>query len=207
VVVYAQEEARLHGHNYIGTEHILLGLLREEESVGAKALAALGVSLADARQRVEVIIGTSAVPPAGHIPFTPRAKRILEFALREALQVRHNYIGTEHLLLALLREGEGVACQVLTELGVSLDLARQKVIELMTGVPGPAREGPATMGAGAPANVPLCPGCRRSLEGALRGRRLEATGERDESHQVFVVFCGMCGYAIDTFLVRDEPDS
>src|SRR3712207_9278810 len=111
VVVLAQEEARLLNHNYIGTEHILLGLIHEGEGVAAKALESLGISLEAVRSQVEEIIGQGGSSPSGHIPFTPRAKKVLELSLREALQLGHNYIGTEHILLGLIREGEGVAAQ------------------------------------------------------------------------------------------------
>ena len=117
VVVLAQEEARMLNHNYIGTEHILLGLIHEGEGVAAKALESLGISLEAVRQQVEEIIGQGQQAPSGHIPFTPRAKKVLELSLREALQLGHNYIGTEHILLGLIREGEGVAAQVLVKLG------------------------------------------------------------------------------------------
>ena len=136
VVVLAQEEARMLGHNYIGTEHILLGLIHEGEGVAAKALESLGVSQKAARQQVEVIIGRGEQAPSGHIPFTPRAKKVLELALREALQLGHNYIGTEHILLGLIREGEGVAAQVLVKLGADLNRVRQQVIQLLHGGPG-----------------------------------------------------------------------
>ena len=131
VVVLAQEEARILDHNYIGTEHILLGLLREGEGVAAKALESLGISLGAVRQQVEEIIGHGQQAPSGHIPFTPRAKKVLELSLREALQLGHNYIGTEHILLGLIREGEGVAAQVLVRLGADLNRVRQKVVELV----------------------------------------------------------------------------
>ncbi|MGZ6978137.1 MAG: Clp protease N-terminal domain-containing protein, partial [Acidimicrobiia bacterium] len=120
VVVLAQEEARLLNHNYIGTEHILLGLIHEGEGVAAKALVSLGISLEAVRAQVEEIIGHGGSAPSGHIPFTPRAKKVLELSLREALQLGHNYIGTEHILLGLIREGEGVAAQVLVKLGADL---------------------------------------------------------------------------------------
>ncbi len=115
VVVLAQEEARLLNHNYIGTEHILLGLSHEGGGVAAKALEAMGVSLQEVRSQVESIIGRGEAEPTGHIPFTPRAKKVLEMSLRESLQVGHNYIGTEHILLGLIREGEGVGAQVLRD--------------------------------------------------------------------------------------------
>jgi ATP-dependent Clp protease ATP-binding subunit ClpC len=131
VVVLAQEEARMLNHNYIGTEHILLGLIHEGEGVAAKALESLGISLEAVRQQVEEIIGQGQQAPSGHIPFTPRAKKVLELSLREALQLGHNYIGTEHILLGLLREGDGVAAQVLVALGADLNRVRQQVIVLL----------------------------------------------------------------------------
>ncbi len=136
VVVLAQEEARMLNHNYIGTEHILLGLIHEGEGVAAKALESLGISLEGVREQVEEIIGQGQTAPAGHIPFTPRAKKVLELSLREALQLGHNYIGTEHILLGLIREGEGVAAQVLQKLGADLNRVRQQVIQLLSGYAG-----------------------------------------------------------------------
>ncbi len=140
VVVLAQEEARLLNHNYIGTEHILLGLIHEGEGVAAKALESLGISLEAVRAQVEEIIGHGGQAPSGHIPFTPRAKKVLELSLREALQLGHNYIGTEHILLGLIREGEGVAAQVLVKLGADLSRVRQQVIQLLSGYAG-SKEG------------------------------------------------------------------
>ncbi|HCT14423.1 MAG TPA: NDP-hexose 4-ketoreductase [Corynebacterium nuruki] len=136
VVVLAQEEARALNHNYIGTEHILLGLIHEGEGVAAKALESMGISLEAVRTEVEDIIGTGGHPPNGYIPFTPRAKKVLELALREALQLGHKYIGTEHILLGLIREGEGVAAQVLVKLGADLSRVRQQVIQLLSGYEG-----------------------------------------------------------------------
>jgi ATP-dependent Clp protease ATP-binding subunit ClpC len=136
VVVLAQEEARMLNHNYIGTEHILLGLIHEGEGVAAKALESLGISLEGVREQVEEIIGQGQTAPAGHIPFTPRAKKVLELSLREALQLGHNYIGTEHILLGLIREGEGVAAQVLQKLGADLNRVRTQVIQLLSGYAG-----------------------------------------------------------------------
>ena len=150
VVVLAQEEARLLNHSYIGTEHILLGLIHEGEGVAAKSLESLSISLEAVRAQVEEIIGQGGSSPSGHIPFTPRAKKVLELSLREALQLGHNYIGTEHILLGLLREGEGVATQVLVKLGADLGKVRQQVIQLLSGYQGPAAKGDApTAGAGA----------------------------------------------------------
>jgi ATP-dependent Clp protease ATP-binding subunit ClpC len=132
VIVLSQEEARLLNHNYIGTEHILLGLVHEGEGVAAKALESLNVRLDAVRREVEELVDRGGSPPSEHIPFTPRAKKVLELSLREAIQLGHNYIGTEHILLGLLREGEGVACQVLVRLGASLPVVRARVVQLVT---------------------------------------------------------------------------
>ena len=136
VIVLAQDEAKLLNHNFIGTEHILLGLIHEGEGVAAKALESLGIELEAVRQQVEEIIGQGQQVPTGHIPFTPRAKKVLELSLREALQMNHNYIGTEHILLGLIREGEGVAAQVLIKLGADLGRVRSTVLQLITGYQG-----------------------------------------------------------------------
>jgi len=130
-VVNAQQEARELSHNYIGTEHLLLGLMREPESVAARALQELKISQDTVREHVIQIVGRGQQPPSGHVPFTPRAKKVLELSLREALQLSHNYIGTEHILLGLIREGEGVAAQVLVKLGGNLAVVREKVIEII----------------------------------------------------------------------------
>ncbi|MEX3506874.1 ATP-dependent Clp protease ATP-binding subunit [Corynebacterium sp. LK2590] len=156
VIVLAQEEARMLNHNYIGTEHILLGLIHEGEGVAAKALESMGISLEDVRREVEEIIGQGTQPHTGHIPFTPRAKKVLELSLREGLQMGHKYIGTEFLLLGLIREGDGVAAQVLTKLGADLPRVRQQVIQLLSGYEGNNQEndnsnkggGPVGAGAG-----------------------------------------------------------
>jgi ATP-dependent Clp protease ATP-binding subunit ClpC len=135
VIVLAQEEARLLDHDYIGTEHILLGLIREREGVAAQALESLGISLEAVRAEVEQVIGRGQTTPGPQIPFTPRSKKVLELSLREARSLGHDYIGTEHILLGLIREGEGVAAQVLVELGADLSRVRQQVIELLSGEP------------------------------------------------------------------------
>ncbi len=133
VVVLAQEEARMLNHNTIGTEHLLLGLIHEGEGVAARALESLGISLEAVRQQVEEVVGRGEEPPSGHIPFTARAKKVLELSLREAIQLGHDHIGTEHILLGLLREGDGVAAQVLVKLGTDLNRVRQQVIRLLHG--------------------------------------------------------------------------
>ena len=155
VVVLAQEEARMLNHNYIGTEHILLGLIREGDGYAARTLESLGISLDAVRQQVGEIIGRGQQAPSGHIPFTPRAKKVLELSLRESLQLGHNYIGTEHILLGLLREGDGVAAQVLVTLGADLNRVRQQVIQLLHGYQGQDVEsaGPRP-GGRAPAGLP-----------------------------------------------------
>src|SRR6202142_1112886 len=146
VLVLAQEEARLLNHSFIGTEHILLGLIHEGEGVAAKALEQLGISLEAVREKVEETIGLSGTAPTGSPPFTPRAKKVLELSLREALQLGHNYIGTEHMLLGLVREGEGVAAQVLVNLGADLSRVRQQVIQLLSGYNNPKEGAPAGSG-------------------------------------------------------------
>jgi ATP-dependent Clp protease ATP-binding subunit ClpC len=140
VVVLAGEEARMLDHAWIGTEHILLGLIHEGDGYAARALESLGISLDAVRQQVEEIIGRGQQEPAGHIPFTPRAKKVLELSLRESLQLGHNYIGTEHILLGLIREGDGVAAQVLVVLGADLNRVRQQVLQLLHGHVGQDEE-------------------------------------------------------------------
>ena len=169
VVVLAQEEARDLGHNYIGTEHILLGLIREREGVAARALEALGISLDAVRLQVTEIIGTGTGMPAGHIPFTPRAKKVLELSLREALQLGHNYIGTEHILLGLVREGDGVAAQVLVALGADLNRVRQQVIQLL-------HSGTPAAGAGEPGGEPGDEGAARRTVVARGAGQARAVG-------------------------------
>jgi ATP-dependent Clp protease ATP-binding subunit ClpC len=209
VVVLAQEEARMLNHNYIGTEHILLGLIHEGEGVAARALEALNISLDAARRRVEEIIGQGQADPRGHIPFTPRAKKVLELSLREALQLGHNYIGTEHLLLGLIREGEGVASQVLQELGADLNRVRQTVIQLLSGYTagseGPSVEGGAEMAelttevaqSSEPIgdDAPTCPNCFGALDETLAVRALETTAE-GEPFSVKIAYCRRCGVAL-----------
>ena len=173
VVVLAQEEARMLNHNYIGTEHILLGLIHEGEGVAAKGLESLGISLEGVRAQVEEIIGQGQQAPSGHIPFTPRAKKVLELSLREALQLGHNYIGTEHILLGLIREGEGVAAQVLVKLGADLNRVRQQVIQLLSGYQGKetvAQGGPAE---GTPSTSLVLDQFGRNLTAAAREGKLD----------------------------------
>jgi ATP-dependent Clp protease ATP-binding subunit ClpC len=127
-VVLAQEEARMLGHNWIGTEHLLLGLIHEGGGVAARALDRMGISLEEVRREITGMVGPGRGAPAGHIPFTPRGKKVMELSLREAIGLGHNYIGTEHLLMALIREGEGVAAQVLQKRGLDLPRVRAEVI-------------------------------------------------------------------------------
>src|SRR5215510_11418123 len=190
VVVLAQEEARMLNHNYIGTEHILLGLIHEGEGVAAKALESLGISLEGVRQQVEEIIGQGQQAPSGHIPFTPRAKKVLELSLREALQLGHNYIGTEHILLGLIREGEGVAAQVLVKLGADLNRVRQQVIQLLSGYQGkePAAAGSTATGEAAPSTSLVLDQFGRNLTQAAREGKLDPViGREKEIERVMQV--------------------
>jgi ATP-dependent Clp protease ATP-binding subunit ClpC len=177
VVVLAQEEARMLNHNYIGTEHILLGLIHEGEGVAAKALESLGISLEAVRSQVEEIIGQGQAAPTGHIPFTPRAKKVLELSLREALQLGHNYIGTEHILLGLIREGEGVAAQVLQKLGADLNRVRQQVIQLLQGYAG---KGEGQPGEQAPQGSMVLDQFGRNLTSLAREAKLDPVIGRDK---------------------------
>jgi ATP-dependent Clp protease ATP-binding subunit ClpC len=193
VLVLAQEEARLLNHNFIGTEHILLGLIHEGEGVAAKALESLGVSLEAVREKVEETIGPAGAATTGSPPFTPRAKKVLELSLREALQLGHNYIGTEHMLLGLVREGEGVAAQVLINLGADLSRVRQQVIQLLSGYQtGASKEGaPAVAGAGAseaPSGSPVLDQFGRNLTQLARERKLDPViGREREIERVMQV--------------------
>src|SRR5437868_8432773 len=182
VVVLAQEEARMLNHNYIGTEHILLGLIHEGEGVAAKALESLGISLEGVRQQVEELIGQGQQAPSGHIPFTPRAKKVLELSLREALQLGHNYIGTEHILLGLIREGEGVAAQVLVKLGADLNRVRQQVIQLLSGYQGkePAAAGSSASGEAAPSSSLVLDQFGRNLTQAAKEGKLDPVIGREQ---------------------------
>ena len=188
VVVLAQEEARMLNHNYIGTEHILLGLIHEGEGVAAKALESMGISLEGVRAQVEEIIGQGQQAPSGHIPFTPRAKKVLELSLREALQLGHNYIGTEHILLGLIREGEGVAAQVLVKLGADLNRVRQQVIQLLSGYQGKetvAANGPAE---GTPSTSLVLDQFGRNLTQAAREGKLDPViGRETEIERVMQI--------------------
>src|SRR5215212_4132885 len=189
VVVLAQEEARMLNHNYIGTEQILLGLIHEGEGVAAKALESLGISLEAVRQKVEEIIGHGQQSPSGHIPFTPRAKKVLELSLREALQINHSYIGTEHILLGLIREGEGVAAQVLVKLGADLNRVRNQVLQLLSGFQGKeaATSGAPEQGS-TPSSSMVLDQFGRNLTQAARENKLDPViGRETEIERVMTV--------------------
>ena len=194
VVVLAQEEARMLNHNYIGTEHILLGLIHEGEGLAAKALENLDISLAAVREQVQEIIGQGQQAPTGHIPFTPRAKKVLEYSLREGLQLGHTYIGTEHILLGLIREGEGVAAQVLVKLGADLNKVRQQVIQLLAGYQGGQGEkagagvGQGQQAEGTPAGSLVLDQFGRNLTQAAREGKLDPViGREKEIERVMQV--------------------
>jgi ATP-dependent Clp protease ATP-binding subunit ClpC len=230
-VVLAQSEARLLLHGYIGTEHILLGLIEEGGGVAWQALNALGLELDAVRTAVRDIVPPGDTAPTGHVPFTPRAKKVLEMALREALQLGHDYIGTEHILLGLLREGEGVGAQVLLKMGVTLGVARQEVVGLLAGMAersgeetpegapsfsrlrrGGRREreasaafGPRTRrGPEDPERGPRCPRCEAELAESARVRTQEVQGQDGgESRLVAFVFCAECGGVVGVDLLQD----
>ena len=194
VVVLAQDEARSLNHNYIGTEHLLLGLITEGEGVAAKALESLDINKDAVRSAVIDIIGEGEKPVEGHIPFTPRAKRVFELSLREALQLGHNYIGTEHLLLGLLKEGEGVASQVLIKLGADLSKVRQTVIELLSGYQRNGDDGRESVGVGASSsgsgqtNSAILEQFGRNLTQAARENKLDPViGRRTEMQRVMQI--------------------
>src|SRR5262245_25636714 len=216
VVVLAQDEARMLNPHYLGTEHLLLGLVREGDGIAAQALVSLDISLEAVRRQVEEIIGQGQAAPTGHIPFTARAKKVLELSLREALQLGHNYIGTEHILLGLIREGEGVAAQVLQKLGADLDRVRQTVIQLLSGFAAGAEvrkvEGGAEMGVSAEMEMelatetapiaipvtedaPMCPNCFAALDETLAVKTVETTSEGEHVH-VKIAYCNRCGVAL-----------
>jgi ATP-dependent Clp protease ATP-binding subunit ClpA len=198
--VLAQEEARLLNHPFIGTEHILLGLLAEREGVAARALQSLGISLEAVREKVEETIGMAGTAPSGAPPFTPRAKKVLELSLREALQLGHSYIGTEHLLLGLVREGEGVAATVLVSRGAELGRVRQEVMKLVS-------DGAEPPAAGLVDDVrePRCPQCRGSVPEHARFRTMAVPPEPGDTEGdtvpllVDVVYCTQCGSTLHMF--------
>jgi ATP-dependent Clp protease ATP-binding subunit ClpC len=198
-VVLAQEEARLLNHNYIGTEHILLGLVREGDGVAALALTSMGIQLQAVRGEVERSIGQGQAAPTGHIPFTPRAKKVLELSLREALQLGHNYIGTEHILLGLVREGEGVAAQVLQQLGADLDRVRQAVIRLLGEKGQGPSGGPHAEEVEAEGGLagPRCPRCNADLAVFATYRTITVPDEEASAgREAAFVFCRSCSYTL-----------
>jgi ATP-dependent Clp protease ATP-binding subunit ClpC len=194
VVVLAQEEARMLNHSYIGTEHLLLGLIHEGEGVAARALEALGISLEAVRQQIEEIIGEGETPSSSHIPFTPRAKRVLELSLREALELGHKHIGTEHILLGLVAEREGVAAQVLARQGATMDRVRQEVVSLLRGYvheEEPARPEPEH-------EEPLCPRCTAPLSETATATTQDVTSVEGSTWAVTFLFCRRCGTWLGT---------
>jgi Clp amino terminal domain, pathogenicity island component len=199
VLVLAQEEARDLNHNFIGTEHILLGLVHDSDGVAAKALGPLGISLERVREKVGETIAPAASPTTG-APFTPRAKKVLELSLREALQLGHNYIGTEHVLLGLVREGEGVGAQVLVGLGADLSRVREQVIQLVADDRPPETAGGAEVSSAERRAGPRCPACRVRLDGHVGYRVLPVPpvdkGGASEAIDVVFVHCLLCGVVI-----------
>ena len=194
VVVLAQEEARMLNHNYIGTEHLLLGLVHEGEGIAARALESLGITLNSVREQVQDIIGPGANAPSGHIPFTPRAKKVLELSMREAIQLNHGYIGTEHILLGMVRANEGVANQVLAKLGVEPAAVRQAVMDLISGSPGngdskeTAGVGAGNSREGTPAGSTILDQFGRNLTAAAREGQLDPViGRHHEMERVMQV--------------------
>ena len=208
VVVLAQEEARMLSHDHIGTEHILLGLILEGEGVAARTLTSLGFDLQAVRRAVKAVAAPGQGGPRVNIPFTPRAKKVLELSLREALELGHNYIGTEHVLLGLMREGEGVGVQILRMQGADLEEVRERVVQQLAGMPAWGREstpgGTGEVFARAERNDhtawPLCPRCGASLQDSARYRVLDMQAALEEAptKAVFVAFCGGCGTWLGT---------
>src|SRR5205807_6010184 len=210
VLVLSQDEARALNHNFIGTEHLLLGVIREENGLAAKALTSLGISLDRVREKVKETIGPATVGYEGSPPFTPRAKKVLELSLREALQLGHNYIGTEHILLGLVREGEGVGAQVLAGCAGGLARVRQSVLELIPGHgEAPEPSAPAEIrpprGSVFGTEPPPCSHRAKDLEGALGYRRIEAAGDAGQPGlPVMAVYCTRCG---TTLAILPDPGS
>jgi ATP-dependent Clp protease ATP-binding subunit ClpC len=202
VLTFAQEEARQLNHSFIGTEHILLGLIREGDGVGAQALRSLGISLQAVRDQVQETIGAAGTVATGSPPFTPRAKKVLELALREALQMNHSYIGTEHILLGLVREGEGVAATVLVSLGADLPRVRREVINLMSAAE--EREGVRHVDVPAhpsPPKEPRCPRCNDNVSEAARFRTIVVAPDEGSANPlpVHLVYCAHCGTVLHMF--------
>jgi ATP-dependent Clp protease ATP-binding subunit ClpC len=200
-LVLAQEEARLLNHDYIGTEHLLLGLIFEQQGIAAHVLTTLGITTDRVRNQVEQIVGISVGQPSGGPPFTPRAKKVLELSLREALENSHTYIGPEHLLLGLVKEGEGTGARVIQNLGVELYQVRQEVLQEMSGY----RERSGGEGDGSESSdTPRCAGCSSDLELVLRYRSMTIppTTPNPHSLKVDVIFCNKCGKVVS--VLRSE---
>jgi hypothetical protein len=201
VLVLAQEEARLMNHSFIGTEHILLGLIDVEDGIAAQALRRSGITIEAARAAVEEAVGIAGEPPSGSPPFTPRVKRVLELSLRDALQRGHSYIGTEHLLLGLIQEGEGVAVSIIADLGADLQELSQEVVGLMSGgtvgLEVGGTEGPVPAVHGVP---PRCPRCRAGLADEARYKTIEVSPGDSASNapavSVTMVYCNRCGTGV-----------
>ena len=204
-LVLAQEEARLLGHDHIGTEHLLIGLIDEKDGIAARVLAELGVTRQAVRDLVEETVGRTAGEPSGNVPFTPRMKKVLELSLREGLQLGHSYIGTEHLLLGLAREGEGVAVRVLQGLGVDPPRVRQSVIQVLSGYQGGATDNPDSAMADS-SDAPRCAGCSVELDLVLRYRSITIppTSPNPFPLKVEVVYCSRCG-TVAAVLRADSP--
>jgi ATP-dependent Clp protease ATP-binding subunit ClpC len=200
VLVLAQDEARLLNHNFIGTEHILLGLLCEGDGVAAQALSTLGISPTAAREKVAETAGPASASMTGSPPFTPRAKKVLELSLREALQLGHNYIGTEHMLLGIVREGEGVAVQVLVSLGAEPSRVRHEVIRALTGGVEPGHGEPT--GGEWVQTQPKCQRCLRPLADNIGTKVLTVPPPEDETdaepRHVTFLYCLRCGITLGT---------
>ena len=208
----AQEEARLLNHGFIGTEHILLGLVHEGDGIAAKALERCGMTLPALRSQVEEKVGVAGRTPTGTQPFTPRAKKVLELALREALHLSHNYIGTEHLLLGLIDEGEGVGAQVLQSLCVDLEALRADIFDFMSGFvhdvaskeggEGTAKVVKTVSGTAARADQPTCQRCGAGLAEEARYRVIDVPADDPDAGgevlSVHLIYCSRCGTAIGT---------
>lgn len=210
VVVLAQEEARMLNHNYIGTEHVLLGLIHEGQGIAARALNASGVAHDTVRSQVLDIVGRGLAPPTGHIPFTPRAKKVLEFSLREALALQHNYIGTEHILLGAITEGEGVAAQCLARLGVGPEALRAKILEILSD-PSSADAAPEAavargeghmtqvlfgVGSAEDAPGPRCGRCHADLGSTARTTVAAVPDESGQTDDLTFLYCASCGWVV-----------
>jgi ATP-dependent Clp protease ATP-binding subunit ClpC len=228
VVILAQDEARDLGHAYIGTEHLLLGLIREGDGVAAQALTSLGVSFDVMQEQIVEVIGTGGSQPPGHVPFTPRAKKVLELSLRESQQLGHTYIGTEHILLGIVREGEGVAAQVLQKKGLGLSVIREAVMGILSGYTSEAVEaagflpvagrvgtepggrGPGERGQPSEGPGPRCSSCGGDLSEKAAYRTLTALGEEGGTRDVVVVYCTTCGSVVAGRVAEDpqgEPET